>query len=99
MSPLGQIVDIVRMDMEFVEDSPRTRLLQRMGKLFCLWVMEVLESVRTYIFTSSTTTRGWSSESPYKLYILQCAWMEMVRGSISRWRNLFHEKPMTALDK
>ena len=42
--------------------------------------------------------QGWSDEGPYKLYIFQCDFMEMVRGSMYIERNLFHEKKMTMAD-
>ena len=58
MSPLGHFVDMVRLDLEFVEDSLKTRILQRVGRLFCVWIMEGSKSVRICITTSSTTTRN-----------------------------------------
>ena len=47
MLPLGHIVDMVRMDMEFVEDSLKARGLQRVVRLFCVWMLEGSKSVRT----------------------------------------------------
>ena len=58
MSPLGHIVDILRLDLEFVEDSIKTRSLQRVVRLFCVWMLEGSGSVRTCITTSSITTRN-----------------------------------------
>ena len=40
----------------------------------------------------------WSALGPYKLYILQCDFLEMVCGSISRKMELFHEKPTMTVD-
>ena len=40
----------------------------------------------------------WSAAVPYKIYILQCDFMEMVRGIVSSKRKMFHEKPMTMFD-
>ena len=58
MIPLGHIMDIVRLDLEFVEDSLKKRSLQRVGRLLCVWIMEGYKSVRTYITTISITTRN-----------------------------------------
>ena len=55
MSPIGHIVDMVRPDLEFVEDSPKTRILKRVGRLFCVWILEGSESLCTLISTSSIT--------------------------------------------
>ena len=43
--------------------------------------------------------QGCPAETPYKLYILQCDFMEMVRGIMSSKRKLFHENPETMVDK
>ena len=40
----------------------------------------------------------WSDAVPYKLYILQCDFLEMVHGSMSRKRKLFHDNPTTTVD-
>ena len=40
----------------------------------------------------------WSCAGPYKLYKIQCDFLEVVCGSMSNKRNLFHEKPMTTVD-
>ena len=58
MSPLGRIVDMVRLDLEFVEDYPKTRIFQSVGKPFCVWILEVSKSVRTCIAIRYTTTRN-----------------------------------------
>ena len=42
--------------------------------------------------------QGWSAAGPYELYIIQCALLEMVWGSMSRKRKLFHDKPTTTVD-
>ena len=42
--------------------------------------------------------QGWPDASPYKLYILQCDFMEMVCGSMSRKKNIYHENPTTPVD-
>ena len=42
--------------------------------------------------------QGWLDAGPYKLYILQCALLEMVCGSMSNNRKLFHQKPTTTVD-
>ena len=42
--------------------------------------------------------QGWSAAGPYKLYILQCYFLEMVLGVMSRKKNLFHDKPTTTVD-
>ena len=55
MSPIGHIVDMVRPDLEFVEDSSKTRILKRVGRLFCVWILEGSESLCTLISTSSIT--------------------------------------------
>ena len=41
---------------------------------------------------------GCSAAGLYKLYIIQCALLEMVRGSMSINRKMFHENPMTRVD-
>ena len=56
MSPIGHIVDMVRLDMEFVEDFTKTRSLQRVGRMLCVWILEGYKYVRTCITTSSITT-------------------------------------------
>ena len=38
--------------------------------------------------------QSWSSAEPYELYIIKCDFMEMVSGSVSSKRELFHDKPM-----
>ena len=43
--------------------------------------------------------QGWSVEGPYELYILWCAFPEMVRGSMSSKRNMFHDKATTTVKK
>ena len=58
MSPLGHIVDMARLDLEFLESSPKKRSLQRVGILFCVWILEGYESVRTCITISSITTKN-----------------------------------------
>ena len=47
MSPLGQILDMGGLDLEFVEDSLKTRSLKRVGRLFYVCMMEGSEFVRT----------------------------------------------------
>ena len=42
--------------------------------------------------------QDWSAAGPYKLYILQCAFLEMVRGSMSSKRKLLNENPRTMVD-
>ena len=42
--------------------------------------------------------QSWSAAGPYKLYIFQCDFLEMVRGSMSSKRKLFHEEPTTTVD-
>ena len=58
MSPLGHIVDMVRLDLEFVEEYLKTRSLQRVGRLFCVLMLEGSKYVRTCIVTNSITTRN-----------------------------------------
>ena len=58
MIPLGHILDMVRLNLEFVEDYPRTRSFQRVGILFCVWMLEGYKSVHTCITTSYTTKRN-----------------------------------------
>ena len=42
--------------------------------------------------------QGWSAAGSHTLYILQCDFLKMVRGSMSRKRKLFHDKPMTTVN-
>ena len=58
MSPLGHIVDMVRLDLEFVEDSLKIRGLERVVRMFCVCMLEGSKSVYTCIATSSITTRN-----------------------------------------
>ena len=56
MSPFGHIVDIVRLDLEFVEESLKTLSLKRVGRLLCVWMLKGSEYVRTCITKISITT-------------------------------------------
>ena len=58
VSTLGHIVDVVRLDLEFVEDSLKTRGLQRVVRLLCVWILEGYKFVRTFIATRSIITRN-----------------------------------------
>ena len=58
MIPIDHIVDMVRLDLQFVEDFLNTIILKRLGRLFCVWMLEGSESVRTFVVTSSITTRN-----------------------------------------
>ena len=100
MSPLGHIVDMVRLDLEFLEDSIKTRSSQRFGRLFCVWMPGGSESVSTCDTTRYKTTRkqSCSAAGPYKIYIIQCDFLEMVIGNMSSKRKLFHDKPTATLD-
>ena len=48
MSPIGHIVDIVRLYLEFLEESPKTRSLQRVDRLF-LFIYFGRFLIRAYI--------------------------------------------------
>ena len=41
---------------------------------------------------------SWSAAGPYKLYIIQCDFLEMVSGSMSSKRKLFHDNPTATVD-
>ena len=43
--------------------------------------------------------QGFSAAGTYELSIIQCDFMEMVRGIMSSKRKLFHENPETMVDK
>ena len=58
MIHLDHIVDMVRLELEFVEDSPKTISLKRVRRLFCVWMLKGSEFVGTCITTSSKTTRN-----------------------------------------
>ena len=58
MSLLGNIVDIVWLDLEFVDEYLRKINFKRVGRLFCAWMLEGSKSVRTFISKISTTTRN-----------------------------------------
>ena len=40
MSTIGNIVDMVRLDLEFVEESPKTGSWKRVVRLFCVCILE-----------------------------------------------------------
>ena len=42
--------------------------------------------------------QGWSAAGPCELYILQCDFIEMVRGIILRKSKLSHENPKTTVE-
>ena len=58
MITLGYIVDMARLGLEFMEDSLKTRSLQRVGRLFYVSMLEGSKSVRTCIATRSITKRN-----------------------------------------
>ena len=42
--------------------------------------------------------QGWSAEGPYELYIPQCSFIEMVRGSMSSKSKQFHKNPTKTVE-
>ena len=100
MIPLGHIVVMVSLDLEFVEDSLKIYIFEKGGQtVLCVDAGRFL--IRAYIHCHklyNQKRQGWSDAGPYELYILQCDLLEMVRGSVSSRRNMFHKKPNNTVD-